>query len=88
MSLTIALVTQIMFRVVNSGLDITTDGSLRWLGWILVLIAGILLPKAFPELESGSQQGDKKTKTGFDKVTDLALGVMAVFILLYCGRSG
>ena len=83
MSLTIALVTQIMFRVVNSGLDITTDGSFRWLGWILVLIAGILLLRAFPKLESGSQQSDTKTKTGFDKVTDLALGVMAVFILLY-----
>ena len=83
MSLTIALVMEILFRVVNSGLDITTDGSTRWLGWILVLIAGILLLRAFPKLESGSQQRDKKTKTGFDKVTDMALGVMAVFILLY-----
>jgi len=83
MSLTIALVTQVLFRVVNSGLDISTDGSTRWLGWVLVLIAGVLLLRAFPKLEPGRRKNGKKTKTRLAKVNDLALGVMAVFILLY-----
>ena len=83
MSLALALTMAVMFRVVNSSLDITTDGGLRWLGWLLAFLLGILILRLYPSLNLPESGSEHKSNAGFGEVTRLSLGIMAAIIMLY-----
>ncbi len=87
--LVIALVTSILFKTLYSGIDVSTSHQFYFIGWILAVIAALILVLV---VRSGrSQEGvelpipDAKhhKSVSFAKVTGLSLGITTVFLLLY-----
>ncbi len=82
-SLVLAVSMAVMVRVVNSSLDFTTDGSLRWVGFLVALaLCGLILWQRgeFLPADSRSITGPK---AGTSRVTALALGIIAALLMLY-----
>ena len=89
--LTVALSLSILFRVLNSGTDISTTGWFQAIGWVLAITGGVLM-LGFLERGPASQRdpsaaGDDaqpaQARPGFWRTAGLALGVTAVLTLLY-----
>lgn len=83
---TLAISLLIFFRVVNSSLDITTDGALRWLGWGMALLLGALSIFIFRDArqESGESPGSG-SEVSTSRLTGLALGIIATLTIIYFG---
>jgi endonuclease/exonuclease/phosphatase family metal-dependent hydrolase len=79
--LAIGLSLAILLRALGAGLDITVDGSWRWLGWALALIAGVLLPIALPAGRPEPERGCPPLSAG--KVIGFSIGFISVFINLF-----
>ena len=79
--LAVGLSLAFLFRALGSGLDITVDGGLRWLGPLLAVIAGIILPGVLPKPTIHPLPDDKPAKLG--KITGLSIGIISVFIVLF-----
>jgi endonuclease/exonuclease/phosphatase family metal-dependent hydrolase len=88
---TAALALLILFRVLNSGLDISTWSGFQSIGWLLAA-AAILLMMRFPEPgnetpSSSDSAADVGTvdgpRAGAWKVPGLCLGLMSVLVLIY-----
>jgi endonuclease/exonuclease/phosphatase family metal-dependent hydrolase len=86
-SLGIGLVTavtlSILFRVLNSGLDITTTGWFQIIGWILAGVAFALMLGEFPTLNRNKENSIRGLHASFGKITVMILGIIACLILLY-----
>lgn len=84
LSTSAALVLIILGRLVESGLDSSTDGWLTWLGWVLALVCVILLPLAFRrKLDEAGNTAKTKPRSSFLRSTGLSLGLAGAVILLY-----
>lgn len=92
--LTIGLSLSILFRALNSGIDISTYGWFQAIGWILAIIAGVLMFGFLTRGETPSSKslaGDKTApgagagqgQPGFWRTAGLSLGVASVMVLLY-----
>jgi endonuclease/exonuclease/phosphatase family metal-dependent hydrolase len=94
--LTIGLSLSILFRVLNSGSDISTYGWFQSIGWILAVVAGVLMvgflkpgPKTPASRSLPKDKGVSNASTKRDqpanvwKVLGLGLGLTSVFVLLY-----
>jgi endonuclease/exonuclease/phosphatase family metal-dependent hydrolase len=89
--LTTGLSLSILFRALNSGNDLSTDGWFQAIGWILAVAAAVLMvgfPRRTDAPPAGSQAGDSSAgaghgQPGFWRTAGLALGVISVLTLLY-----
>ncbi len=89
--LTIALALSILLRTLNSGIDISSHNWFQAIGWMLALIAGILLV-GLKRRNSGTQskkiiipKGDTRINSPCKtwKITGISQGLAAVYLLLY-----
>ncbi|MBC8506197.1 MAG: endonuclease/exonuclease/phosphatase family protein [Anaerolineales bacterium] len=71
----------ILFRTLNSGFDISLDGLLEGVGWILTMIAAVLMVKIFAG--SNDEGCEDIQPSGFRKVWVGSIGLVAVLILFY-----
>lgn len=90
--LTMALALSIAFRSLNSGFDLSTGGWFQLIGLALALAAGLLMPRLFAaQGHSGVRTGKPSDELGGSpsrtRISGLAVGVMAVFTLLYFAFS-
>ena len=81
--LVIAVALSILFRVLNSGLDITTTGWYQIIGWILAGAALLLMMTEFLTSKEDSINSMRGLHASFIKITILILGTIACFTLLY-----
>ncbi len=78
--LAIALALSVFLRVANSGPDLSESGIFQVLGWVLALIAGILLWRTdFPASEDASAGS---AASGL-RITGLAIGLASVILMIY-----
>jgi endonuclease/exonuclease/phosphatase family metal-dependent hydrolase len=93
--LTVGLSLSILFRALNSGIDLSTWGWFQAIGWILALTAGVLMlgvwrrgdaPAAdAPPGEAAA--GARQDQPGFWRTAGLAVGTIGVLVLLYFSFS-
>jgi endonuclease/exonuclease/phosphatase family metal-dependent hydrolase len=83
----IALLLSILLKTLGSSVDISTSGWFMWIGWILAVLVGFMLPYS-PTYE---QENEKDTISSEVnnlpaskwKILGLSFGLMSVFILIY-----
>ncbi|MCP4642272.1 MAG: hypothetical protein GY851_17640 [bacterium] len=82
--ITVALALSILYRVMGSGLDITTWRHVQPAGWALAAVAGTLLPRYIMDAEK-DPRGDESANgsSGLGTVLVGTLGIMASLTLLY-----
>lgn len=80
LGLTLGLALSVLFRVLSSGLDISTAGWTAAIGWLLALVAAALLITS-PSLDRGPERTVKPM--GSWRAAGLCLGIVAVLILCY-----
>lgn len=84
LSVALAVSLLILLRVVNSSLDISTDGELRWVGWGLALLFGLLLVAILREDHLSVENSiEEDSGVNIFKLTGLALGIMAAMTMIY-----
>ncbi|MBE0408157.1 MAG: endonuclease/exonuclease/phosphatase family protein [Anaerolineales bacterium] len=81
--LIIAVALSILFRVLNSGTDISTTGWFQIIGWILAGVAFVLLALELLSQNEVKETGIRGMHASFGKSTGLILGIVASFTLLY-----
>ncbi len=84
-SLAIAVTLSILFRTVNSTLDISVYGWYQIIGWVLGILAtlmlvGILLRSDEPDQ---TDKVEEKSPANFGKILLLTLGLSSVFIIIW-----
>ncbi len=86
-SLAIAVAFSILFRSLNSSVDISMYSWYQIIGWILGITAGIMLLGL--KLKSDDQQEIQKVtevdtpKAGFGKILALTFGLVSIFIIIW-----
>lgn len=73
----------ILLRMAGSGLDVTIDGGLRWVGWLLVIVVGAMLPGALSKGDLRQESANSGPPGGTGRTIGLSIGIIAAFILLY-----
>ncbi len=82
--LTVALCLSILFRALNSGLDVTTVGWTQGIGWLLAVVAAIFMYSKGMIIDFADQSNlYHPLPTSQGKITGLSIGIISVFILLY-----
>ncbi len=71
----------ILFRTLNSGYDISLDGQMAGVGWVLAVIAVWLMVKELASLVD--EQPGEAQSLGFGRLLGGSLGLVAVLILFY-----
>jgi len=85
-SLGFGLGLSILFRTLGSSVDLTLTFWFQWIGWILAVIATILMinllhpPSIETDIEKTSETGNTGNKW---KILALCLGIFSIFILCY-----
>ncbi|NHJ25500.1 MAG: hypothetical protein EAX89_13035 [Candidatus Lokiarchaeota archaeon] len=83
----IALLLSLLLRTLGSSVDISTSGWFMWIGWVLAVLVGLMLPFS-PTLEYESEK-DKIATDVYErpaskwKVLGLSFGLMSVLTLIY-----
>jgi endonuclease/exonuclease/phosphatase family metal-dependent hydrolase len=77
----VALALSLLFRVLNSGMDITTWSYGQAAGWALAVVAALLMPR-LSRLESEGVEPEEASG-GFGRILALSLGLMSAVVLLY-----
>jgi endonuclease/exonuclease/phosphatase family metal-dependent hydrolase len=84
--LTVGLSLSILFRVLGSGIDISTYSRFQSIGWLLAAVAGALMIRITGRASQTSTpapvSGDDHSPS-LPKVIGLGLGLTSVFVLLY-----
>lgn len=87
--LILGLSLSVLFRALGSGSDLSTAGWFQAVGWLLAVVAGLLLPglvrgkrraaaaNAPPDRQAGARPA------GFGRVAGLSLGLTGVWIVIY-----
>ncbi|MEJ2294396.1 MAG: endonuclease/exonuclease/phosphatase family protein, partial [Candidatus Lokiarchaeota archaeon] len=89
-SLGFGVALSILFRTLGSSLDLTLTFWFQWIGWILAVIAAILMinllhpPRINTEAEKTSEFGKLGGKW---KILALCIGIFSVFLLCYFAFS-
>jgi endonuclease/exonuclease/phosphatase family metal-dependent hydrolase len=92
--LTLGLSLSILFRALGSGGDVSTYGWFQAVGWILAIIAGILMVRSLgpgkplapetPRTAGGaSDETERRARLTLWRTAGLSLGVMGVLVLCY-----
>ena len=81
--LTLATGTLIVFRVLNSGIDLTVFGWGRIIAWALALIVFLILLSEFRRIAPSQVSEEDKQRAPFGRIAGLSLGLMGVFAILY-----
>jgi endonuclease/exonuclease/phosphatase family metal-dependent hydrolase len=71
----------VFFRVLNSGVDLSTSPELHWIAWPLFLLAGVLLVRDLARQPAGREDLDPVKKKA--AIITLVLGLASVWVLLY-----
>ena len=89
LGLSIALTASILFRTLGITVDISTYSVFQWIGWILALIAAVMilgLLKIERNVNTGKINSDVKLG-GPLKILGLSFGLMSILILIYFAFS-
>lgn len=78
--LVIGLSLSILFRVLGSGLDVSTYGWFQIIGWVLAIVAGVLLLGFLKPETTSATRRDSPTLW---RTAGLVLGLTCVLVLLY-----
>ncbi|MCK5315080.1 MAG: endonuclease/exonuclease/phosphatase family protein, partial [Anaerolineales bacterium] len=81
--LTIGLALSILFRTMGSGTDISTINWYQVIGWILAVVASVLLFRLNGKIDLNEGESQARQSAGFGKVLGLSLGLVAALTLLY-----
>jgi endonuclease/exonuclease/phosphatase family metal-dependent hydrolase len=92
--LTLGLSLSILFRALYSGNDISTAGWFQAIGWVLAVIAGVLLvrlwrpgrtraARSLPDRSRQTEHSPQQAELGFWRTAGLCLGLVAVIVLCY-----
>jgi endonuclease/exonuclease/phosphatase family metal-dependent hydrolase len=79
--LSIGLALAILFRAAGSGLDLSVDGSWRWLGIALAALCAVLLPGSLHKEELPAPE----RPAGAGKTAAFSLGLVAGLVVLFYG---
>ncbi|MCJ7550739.1 MAG: hypothetical protein MUQ30_13785 [Anaerolineae bacterium] len=80
--LMMAVLLSILFRVLGSGLDLSSQGPFRPLGWLAAALATLCVLRR-PRDQAPVQASVSRHRASFGRLVLLALGMTSVFILLY-----
>jgi len=79
--LTVGLSLSILFRVLGSGLDVSTYGRFQFIGWVLAIAAGVLL---FDLLESKEPTADTdRNRPTLWRTAGISVGLISALVLAY-----
>jgi endonuclease/exonuclease/phosphatase family metal-dependent hydrolase len=78
--LMLSVMLSVLFRTLNAGLDMTSFGMFRMVGWLLVLLAAYLLWGLRQE-DNPEPEQTERASTG--RLIGLAIGISSVWLLLY-----
>jgi len=81
--LAIGLSLAILDRALNSGTDLTAGGWARFVGVILALLAGAMLPGMLQEIQTAREVPQPNIRVSFVRIAGHCLGIGAAWILLY-----
>ena len=89
--LVMAVLLSFGLRAYHSGVDLSTDGPGRVVGWLLVLIGAIYWVRYWPTGRTASEpapaEGAVAPTIGFGRLALLCLGMLSCLVLLYFGFS-
>jgi endonuclease/exonuclease/phosphatase family metal-dependent hydrolase len=78
--LILSVLLSVLFRTLNAGLDLTTYGMFRLIGWLLVLLAAYLL---WGLRQEDNPEPEKTERASTGRLIGLAIGITSVWLLLY-----
>jgi endonuclease/exonuclease/phosphatase family metal-dependent hydrolase len=84
--LTVGLSTSILFRALGSGSDISTHGWFQAIGWVLAIVAGVLLlriQRTEQPIARTANVAAKQHHLPVWRTAGLCLGLASVFVLCY-----
>ena len=79
--LTVGLSLSILFRVLGSGLDLSTHSWFQLIGWVLAVAAGVLLLDLLRSEVAATDTGRKRSTLW--RTTGISVGLISVLVLLY-----
>ncbi|MCJ7738012.1 MAG: hypothetical protein MUQ10_12000, partial [Anaerolineae bacterium] len=79
--LMMAVLLSILFRVLGSGLDLSSQGPFRPVGWLLAALAAFFVLRR-PRDQASGEAVPPRAPASFGSLVLLALGITSVFILL------
>jgi endonuclease/exonuclease/phosphatase family metal-dependent hydrolase len=96
LGLAVGLSLSVLFRALGSGIDTSTVGWVQVVGWVLAIIAGILLVRTLrprqspvvgwePEDSGAAQEREGSVRPSLWGTAGLSMGVMGVLVLCYFG---
>ncbi|MHA1419723.1 MAG: endonuclease/exonuclease/phosphatase family protein [Candidatus Heimdallarchaeaceae archaeon] len=85
LSLALAVALSILFRTVNSTLDISTYGWYQIIGWVLGILATLMLVVKLLKGEKVEQEKitEEKSSASFGRILLLTLGMSSIFVIIW-----